>query len=129
MFEGNTDLDSVVLNSLNRPIKARFIRFNPKQWHKGIAMRVEIFGKRSNSDSTNRNSLIVRKIESAEALEIETDEHKDLLKESSFVIEKNCEDGIKQVIKTVKNVNIDTSEKIQFSKLQLIILGILGGIR
>lgn len=92
-------------------------------------MRVEIFGKRSNSDSTNRNSLIVRKIESAEALEIETDEHKDLPKESSFVIEKNCEDGIKQVIKTVKNVNIDTSEKIQFSKLQLIILGILGGIR
>ncbi|XP_046845530.1 uncharacterized protein LOC124439350 [Xenia sp. Carnegie-2017] len=128
VFEGNTDLDSVVLNSLNRPIKARFIRFNPKQWHKGIAMRVEIFGKRSNSDSTNRNSLTVKKTEPAEALEIETDEHKDLPKESSFVIEKNCEDGIKQVIKTVKNVNIDTSEKIQFSKLQLIILGILGGV-
>ena len=45
-FAGNSDLDTVVLNSLERPEEARFVRFIPKEWHNWIAMRVEIFGQK-----------------------------------------------------------------------------------
>ena len=46
-FAGNSDLDTVVLNSLERPEEARFVRFIPKEWHNWIAMRVEIFGQKT----------------------------------------------------------------------------------
>lgn len=44
VFTGNSDLDTVVLNSLESAVEARYIRFRPKEWHNGIAMRVEVLG-------------------------------------------------------------------------------------
>ena len=44
VFTGNFDLDSVVLNSLENAVEARYIRLRPKEWHNGIAVRVEVYG-------------------------------------------------------------------------------------
>ncbi|XP_031563730.1 uncharacterized protein LOC116299241 isoform X2 [Actinia tenebrosa] len=44
VFEGNSDNNTVVLNSLSNPVDARYVRFCPKTWRNGIAMRVEVYG-------------------------------------------------------------------------------------
>ena len=44
VFEGNKDSNSVFTNRLSQPIRARFIRFIPMEWHNHISMRVEIYG-------------------------------------------------------------------------------------
>ena len=44
MFDGNDDSDTIVINKVNHPIKARFVRLSPVEWHKHISMRVEIYG-------------------------------------------------------------------------------------
>ena len=54
-FAGNSDLDTVVLNSLERPEEARFVRFIPKEWHNWIAMRIEIFGQKPLPGKRSRN--------------------------------------------------------------------------
>ena len=43
MFDGNTDQDTIVYHELNPPIRARYIRFQPKAWNKHISMRVELY--------------------------------------------------------------------------------------
>ena len=44
VFEGNKDSNSVFTNRLSQPIRARYIRFIPVEWHNHISMRVEIYG-------------------------------------------------------------------------------------
>ena len=44
VFEGNKDSNSVFTNRLSQPIRARYIRFIPIEWHNHISMRVEIYG-------------------------------------------------------------------------------------
>ena len=44
VFIGNQDSDTVAYNTLAPPITARFIRFNPVEWHSHISMRIEIYG-------------------------------------------------------------------------------------
>ena len=45
-----------MLNSLENPVETRYIRFRPKEWHNGIAMRVEVFG--SSLHSGKKASII-----------------------------------------------------------------------
>nr|XP_058946188.1 venom prothrombin activator pseutarin-C non-catalytic subunit-like [Pocillopora verrucosa] len=42
-FNGNTDKDTVVVNVLNPPITARYIRFRPVAWNSYISMRAELY--------------------------------------------------------------------------------------
>lgn len=44
VFEGNSDQDTVVLNSLKNPLITQFLRVQPKTWNEGIAMRTEFYG-------------------------------------------------------------------------------------
>ncbi|XP_066019015.1 uncharacterized protein [Pocillopora verrucosa] len=44
VFNGNTDSDTVVYNTLTPPIITRYIRFKPAEWHNRISMRTEIYG-------------------------------------------------------------------------------------
>ena len=44
MFDGNDDSDTIVVNQVNHPIKARFVRLLPVEWHNHISMRIEIYG-------------------------------------------------------------------------------------
>ncbi|XP_078374855.1 lactadherin-like [Oculina patagonica] len=43
-FLGNVDQDGVVYHGLNRPMKARYVRFRPVHWNEWISMRVEVYG-------------------------------------------------------------------------------------
>ena len=43
-FNGNTHKDTVVVNVLNPPITARYIRFRPVAWNSHISMRAELYG-------------------------------------------------------------------------------------
>ncbi|XP_022783225.1 uncharacterized protein LOC111324013 isoform X3 [Stylophora pistillata] len=44
VFPGNTDKDSIVINSLDEFASARFIRFVPTQYHLWKSLRVEVYG-------------------------------------------------------------------------------------
>uniref|UniRef100_A0A8C5PCX5 Neuropilin n=1 Tax=Leptobrachium leishanense TaxID=445787 RepID=A0A8C5PCX5_9ANUR len=44
IFPGNNDPTEVVLNKIPQPVLTRFVRFRPQTWHRGIAMRVELYG-------------------------------------------------------------------------------------
>ena len=46
-----------MLNSLENPVETRYIRFRPKEWHNGIAMRVEVFGSSPHSGENNGYQL------------------------------------------------------------------------
>lgn len=46
LFQGNAERYFVVVHRLRPPIKARYIRINPKSWYSYIAMRIELFGCR-----------------------------------------------------------------------------------
>jgi hypothetical protein len=43
-FAGNLDDNSIKMNRLHEPIKARYVRLNPRQWNNFIAFRVEFYG-------------------------------------------------------------------------------------
>jgi hypothetical protein len=44
VFSGNTDRNTVVTNSLEVPIKDRYVRFAVKEFYGTPAMRVELYG-------------------------------------------------------------------------------------
>ena len=44
MFDGNNDQNTVVRHNLTEVIMARYIRFQPTEWHVHISMRVELYG-------------------------------------------------------------------------------------
>ena len=50
-----------MLNSLENPVETRYIRFRPKEWHNGIAMRVEVFGSSPHSGENDGYQLTVTK--------------------------------------------------------------------
>lgn len=45
IFKGNSDNNSVVINSISKPVEARFVRFIPQSWKNSIALRVEVYGE------------------------------------------------------------------------------------
>lgn len=44
-FGGNIDKDTSRIHYLAQPITARYVRFHPITWHRGIAMRAGILGR------------------------------------------------------------------------------------
>lgn len=36
----------MVLNKIHSPVLTRFVRIRPQSWHKGIALRLELYGCR-----------------------------------------------------------------------------------
>ena len=44
VFDGNDDSSTVVVKRLSEPIRTRFVRLLPLEWHKHISMRIEIYG-------------------------------------------------------------------------------------
>lgn len=45
LFEANKDRSTIVKHYLKKPMKARYIRLNPRAWHGiHICMRFEVFG-------------------------------------------------------------------------------------
>ena len=44
VFVGNSDRDTVVKNPVISPVKARYIRLIPTEWHNHISMRIELYG-------------------------------------------------------------------------------------
>ena len=49
VYQANKDQNTVVVNTLEYPIEARFIRLNPKQWFGHISLRMELYGCSLNS--------------------------------------------------------------------------------
>ena len=45
-ISGNNDAAAVSRTKLPSPIRARYIRLNPRHWKQGICMRVELYGCR-----------------------------------------------------------------------------------
>ena len=43
IFQGNTDMDTVVYHDLNPIIEARYIRVLPTDWYVQISMRMELY--------------------------------------------------------------------------------------
>lgn len=43
-YIANTNYQSVVVNTLDEPIIARYIRIHPVTWHGHISMRIELYG-------------------------------------------------------------------------------------
>uniref|UniRef100_A0A1A7XRK4 Neuropilin n=2 Tax=Iconisemion striatum TaxID=60296 RepID=A0A1A7XRK4_9TELE len=44
IFHANTDPAEVVLNRIQQPVLARFVRIRPQTWKNGIALRFELYG-------------------------------------------------------------------------------------
>ena len=44
VFVGNSDRDTVEKNPVISPVKARYIRLIPTEWHNHISMRIELYG-------------------------------------------------------------------------------------
>ncbi|PFX19748.1 EGF-like repeat and discoidin I-like domain-containing protein 3 [Stylophora pistillata] len=44
VFVGNSDRDTVVKNPVISPIKARYLRLIPTEWHNHISKRIELYG-------------------------------------------------------------------------------------
>ncbi|XP_050757433.1 coagulation factor VIII isoform X1 [Gymnogyps californianus] len=44
IFKANQDHASTVMNSLEPPVFARYVRIHPRQWHNHIALRIEFLG-------------------------------------------------------------------------------------
>ncbi|XP_019617050.1 PREDICTED: uncharacterized protein LOC109464484 [Branchiostoma belcheri] len=53
VFPGNTVQDTVVINLLDSPIDAQYVRFLPQSWHGHMSMRVEVLGCSVNDDDSN----------------------------------------------------------------------------
>lgn len=60
LFNGNTDGGTVVYHDLNPPIRARYIRFCPKEFSVRIAMRVELYGCSGNTDFPVLTNILER---------------------------------------------------------------------
>ena len=59
MYDANTDRNSVIVNELIRPIKARFVRIYPVSWHGHMSMRMEFMAVRSIQVTANRLIWVV----------------------------------------------------------------------
>ena len=44
IYQGNNDQNSPVINTLMKPIEARFIRLHPYAWYGHISLRMELYG-------------------------------------------------------------------------------------
>ncbi|KFQ30241.1 Coagulation factor VIII [Merops nubicus] len=44
IFKANQDYTSTVMNTLEPPLFARYVRIHPRQWHNHIALRIEFLG-------------------------------------------------------------------------------------
>ncbi|XP_033920207.1 coagulation factor VIII [Melopsittacus undulatus] len=44
VFKANQDHSSTVMNTLEPPLFARYVRIHPRQWHNHIALRIELLG-------------------------------------------------------------------------------------
>ncbi|NXP43379.1 FA8 factor, partial [Heliornis fulica] len=44
IFKANQDHTSTVINTLEHPLFARYVRIHPRQWHNHIALRIELLG-------------------------------------------------------------------------------------
>ena len=61
VFDGNTNMDSVVFHQVDPPIIARVIRFRPIAWKDHISMRVELYGCKGNVYFMNQHCLIMHR--------------------------------------------------------------------
>lgn len=46
VLTGNSDRNTIVRHRFSKPLRCRYVRVVPQQWHRHIAMRVEIYGRR-----------------------------------------------------------------------------------
>lgn len=44
VYQANSDQNSVVVNTLEAPIEARFVRLHPQRWYGHISLRMELYG-------------------------------------------------------------------------------------
>lgn len=56
VFVGNSDRDTVVKNPVISPVKARYIRLIPTEWHNHISMRIELYGCLENMQALGMES-------------------------------------------------------------------------
>lgn len=49
-YIANTNYQGVIVNSLDEPIIARYIRIHPVAWHGYTSMRIELYGCYSGED-------------------------------------------------------------------------------
>ncbi|XP_015748020.1 PREDICTED: EGF-like repeat and discoidin I-like domain-containing protein 3, partial [Acropora digitifera] len=59
MFMGNMNPNDSVLHQLNPPVRARYIRFLPKEWEERISMRVELYGCKECADARGMQNSII----------------------------------------------------------------------
>ena len=43
-FAGNTDQKGLRSHAINPPVHACYVRVDPRGWHSGISMRMELYG-------------------------------------------------------------------------------------
>jgi hypothetical protein len=51
-FSGNVDKNSKVTTTFSKPVRARYIRIYPQEWHGHISMRADMIGGSTNTDKT-----------------------------------------------------------------------------
>ena len=51
-FPGNVDRNSKVTTTFSKPVRARYIRIYPQEWHDHMSMRVDMIGGYTNTDKT-----------------------------------------------------------------------------
>ena len=44
MYQANSNQNTVVVNALEKPIQAHFIRLHPQKWYGHISLRMELYG-------------------------------------------------------------------------------------
>ena len=44
IFEGSWDQNSLSTHLFNETVLAQYVRIRPKEWHRGIGLRVELLG-------------------------------------------------------------------------------------
>ncbi|CAH1244449.1 PKD1 [Branchiostoma lanceolatum] len=53
VFSGNDDKETAVTNTLERPVIASYVRFQPQTWFRSMVMRVEVLGTNGKADDSN----------------------------------------------------------------------------
>ncbi|CAH1244450.1 FCGBP [Branchiostoma lanceolatum] len=53
VFSGNDDKETAVTNTLERPVIASYVRFQPQTWFRSMVMRVEVLGTNGKTDDSN----------------------------------------------------------------------------
>ena len=51
-FPGNTDRNTKTTTTFSKPVRARYIRIYPQEWHGHISMRADMIGGSTNTDKT-----------------------------------------------------------------------------